>query len=79
MTFDDLEPPKTFLPGVKAKHAVISTACREGRGDDGARREAIARIEAELAALLDAWPKDKGATFHVVVLVDRKGRSGPEG
>lgn len=77
MTYDDLESPKTFLPGLKAKHAIISTACREGRGDSGAAEVAIGCIHRELTTLLENWPKEKGASFHVVVTVDRNGRGDP--
>ncbi len=77
MTFDELDSPKTFLPGVKAKHAIISTACREGRGDEGAAFHAIAQLSDELFALMDAWPCEKGATFHLVLTVDRNGRGDP--
>ena len=75
MKFEDMKSPKTFLPGIKAKHAVISTSCREGRGDSGARKEAVQRIDDELRVLLRRWPKEKGATFHLVLTVDREGRS----
>ena len=74
MTFDDLESPKTFLPGVKAKHAIISTACREGRGDAGAAEHGIAELHRKLTELLERWPAEKGATFHLVLTVDRAGR-----
>lgn len=77
MTFDDLESPKTFLPGVKAKHAIVSTACRDQRGDGNAAYVAVKRIEDELLVLLKAWPKEKNATFHLVLTVDRKGRGDP--
>jgi hypothetical protein len=73
-TFNDMESPKTFVPGVKAKHAVISTACREGRGDAGAADEALARLRSELEALLESWPRERGATFHLLLTVDRNGR-----
>ena len=75
--FDDLENPKTFLPGVKAKHAIISTACREAKGDYGAAMEAIGHLEDEMLYLLQNWPAESGATFHLVLTVDRKGRGDP--
>ena len=77
MTFDELDSPKTFLPGVKAKHVMISTACREGRGDNGAAVEATAVLHAELIELLKRWPREKGASFHLVLTVDRTGRGDP--
>jgi len=72
----DLASPKTFLPGVKAKHAVISSVCRKAHGDEGAVDEALARLRAELLTCMKGWPLEKAATFHVVATVDRAGRSG---
>ena len=77
VSFDNLESPKTFLPGVKAKHVIISTACREGRGDVEVAVQALNTIEEELCTLLRNWPKEKGATFHLILTVDRKGRGDP--
>ena len=77
MTFDELASPKTFLPGVKAKHAIISPACREGRGDAGAAEAAIGELHRELTELLGNWPADRGATFHLVLTVDKGGRGDP--
>lgn len=76
-----METPSTTLPGVKAKHAVISTTCRQNRGDEGAADEALARLRAELLTCLANWPQEHGATFHLALTVDRRGRPGesPEG
>ena len=77
ISFDELDSPKTFLPGVKAKHAIISTACRHGRGDLLAASAALESISEELLLLLDNWSMEKNATFHLVLTVDSKGRSDP--
>lgn len=76
-TFEDLDNPKTFLPGVAAKRVTISSACRRNRTDLGAQLEAISQIDEELGRLLASWPVEKGATFHLVLTVDRQGR-GPD-
>jgi hypothetical protein len=76
-TWDDLESPKTFLPGVKAKHAIISSVCRANRGDAGAADEAVDRLRVELGRLMEAWDPERGATFHLVLTVDRAGRGDP--
>jgi hypothetical protein len=74
MTFDELESPKAFLPGVKARHVVISTACREAHGDVGACEVAMRQVRGELSRLLASWSRNKGATFHLMLTVDRAGR-----
>jgi hypothetical protein len=53
---------------------VISSDCREGRGDAGAIDEALARVREAMVDTLSRWPKDKGATFFVAFTVDRAGR-----
>lgn len=79
MTFNanDLESPKTFTAGVKAKHVIVSTACRKMRGDHNAAHVAAKRIEDELLVLLANWPQEKNATFHLILTVDSKGRGDP--
>lgn len=62
----------TKIPGQCALHAVITPACREGRGDHGAIAEALARIRREMVATLPNWPIDSGAQFHLVFTVERK-------
>ncbi len=61
----------TTVPGIKAVHAIISDACRTGRGEDGAIEEALRRIRQEYDACRPAWPVGKGARFHVVLTVER--------
>lgn len=58
------------VPGIKAAHAIISTACREGRGDVGAYDEAAARLRSEYEKLLKHWPREKGAKFHIALTVE---------
>ncbi len=74
MTFDDMEHPKTFLPGIKAIQTVITPACRKMRTDEGAAEEAIKRVKEELLLCLEGWPEDAEATFHIILTVDRLGR-----
>lgn len=77
MKFSELTFPKTYLPGLKSEHAIISSACREEHGDAKAAEIAIGRAHRELTQLLELWPVGQGATFHVLVTVDRKGRGDP--
>ncbi|KKN16083.1 hypothetical protein LCGC14_0979380, partial [marine sediment metagenome] len=46
-------------------------------GDAKAAEIAIGRAHRELTQLLELWPVGQGATFHVLVTVDRKGRGDP--
>lgn len=60
----------TTIPGLKAKHAIITPACRK-RGDDVAIAEATARM---LVAFWDiaGVPANEGANFHLVLTVERE-------
>lgn len=58
------------IPGIKAKHAIISDTCRE-KGDDGAFDEAVGVLYQEYVKLTTGpWPKGKNAKFHLVLTVD---------
>lgn len=60
----------TTIPGLKAKHAIITPACRQ-RGDDVAIADATARM---LVAFWDVAgaPANKDAQFHLVLTVERE-------
>ena len=60
----------TKIPGIKAKHAIITPGCIQGRGIDGAVEEALQRIRGELLACIEGW-KDHPCNFHVVCTVER--------
>ena len=61
----------THVPGLCAVHAVVTDDCRRNRGDEGAADEALARADRALRSALRGWDRDRGATFHVVVTVER--------
>lgn len=61
------------VPGVNAKHAIITPACRAGHGALEAFDHAMMRLRREYEALLRARGED-GANYHVVVSVEE-----PEG
>ena len=58
------------IPGIPAKHAIISDDCRRGRGDDGAIDEAIRRMREAYDQLMKCWPVGRGTKFHVVLTVE---------
>lgn len=69
------EAPYTTLPGVKAKHAIITDTCRTNRGDQGAFVEAVDRLRVEYNACALGQPVGRGVAFHLVLVVDRRGRA----
>jgi hypothetical protein len=58
------------VPGIKAKHAIVTPVCRANRGPTSAAVEAM-------ALLIDAYtelrelPVNKDADFHFVLFVER--------
>lgn len=58
------------IPGITAKHAIITPACRANRGDDGAFEEAVKRLREEYKTILNL-PGNEAVTFHAVLLVQR--------
>ena len=60
----------TRVRGLKALHAIITDACRQGRGNEGAIDEALRRIRQEYLACVAAWPLNRGVKFNVVLTVE---------
>ena len=62
---------KTQIPGIAARHAIITPACRgpEGEGAMGAFEEAVNRVRQEYIAC-EAQYATK-ANFHLVLTVER--------
>lgn len=59
------------IPGVPAKHAIITDTCRTGRGEDGAIDEALKRLRDEYLNCARGWPVGKGVKFHIALIVER--------
>jgi hypothetical protein len=57
------------VPGVTAKHAIITPVCRTGRGVEGAFDEAVRRLREEYLACQTAGNAE--ASFHLVLTVER--------
>jgi hypothetical protein len=62
---------QTQIPGAKARHAIVTDACREKRGDIGALEEAISRILATYLEVVAGWPVGKGVRIHLALTVER--------
>lgn len=62
------------IPGITAKHAIITPTCRANRTPMGAFAEAIERLTAEYEACLN--DANREAYFHVALTVDRPGLAG---
>lgn len=61
---------ETRIPGLKAKHAVVTPACIDSKGVAGACDEALERLRAEFLNC-SACEANKNADFHFVLTVDR--------
>jgi hypothetical protein len=62
---------QTTIAGTKAAHAWVTDECRAGRGDAGARDEALRRLSAEYDKCAKGHPLGKGTRFHFVLSVQR--------
>lgn len=60
----------TKIPGIKAKHAVITDECRVNRGDIGAFGEAQERLMVEYLELMRLRNAEKGVNYHLVLVVE---------
>ena len=61
----------TTIPGSKAKHCIVTDACRENRGDWPAVDEALERLREEALLCIKGWQNRPGAQFHFVLTVER--------
>jgi hypothetical protein len=66
------ECKRNHVPGIIDVHAVISDACRVGRGEDGAEVETLRRVSDALRSLFRAWPIGRGVKIHVQVSIERE-------
>lgn len=61
------------IPGFVAKHRIITTECRENKGDRNCGHEVRLDITDALFKALDGWPKGS-AKIHVAVTVEREAK-----
>ncbi len=59
------------VPGMNAKHAIITPACRANKTNMGAFDEAVERLRKEYVNCLLGRGED-GAQYHVVLSVEPK-------
>jgi len=57
------------IPGITAKHAIITPVCRANRTVDGAWEEAVRRLREEYEACQTEG--NARANFHLVLTVER--------
>lgn len=63
---------KDTIPGMTAKHCIITDNCRVVQGgDEGAIDEALKRIRESMMQCIPNWPRDVGHKFHVLFTIDR--------
>ncbi len=63
----------TDIPGIKAKHAIITDECRENKGDMLAIEEALDRIREEYFSIVNHRDDNDACDlvdYHVVLVVD---------
>lgn len=58
------------VPGITAKHAIITPECRAGRTDLGAFDEALDRLRTEYLKVLDLRGEEGPANYHLVLSVE---------
>jgi hypothetical protein len=70
---------KTTIPGIKARHAIVTDTCRANRGNDGVIDEVFDRLRDSYLAASKGWPVGNGAKFHFVLTVERPVAEGEAG
>ncbi len=61
------------VPGINARHAIITAECRRARNNIGAFEEAVDRLRQEyLHCLAGILIDDTDTKFHLVLSVERK-------
>ena len=60
------------VPGISAKHAIITDTCRANRSDWGAMAEAMEHIGKEYQELCKVWPIGTDVKFHVILTIERE-------
>lgn len=59
------------IPGIPARHAIVTDTCRTNHTDEGAIREAADRLIAQAIEEVGFAPIGEGVKFHFVLTVER--------
>ena len=65
----------TTVPGMKAKHAIITPECRSGRGAFEAFEEAVRRLREEYRTCVAYGDGNANVSYHMVITVERPGET----
>lgn len=68
----------TMIPGINARHTIITDECRSSRGDMGAFDEAVRRLRMEYVIITKMRHEEKDLNLHLVLTVEDKKRKKPE-
>lgn len=70
---------KTNIPGLAAKHLIITPQCIQNKGVGGALCEAVNDLEKATLEMIQTGA-NRGSNFHLVLTVERppKGKAGKE-
>jgi hypothetical protein len=60
----------SVIPGMTAKHAIITPTCRQNKGHVAAFEEAITRLFDEYG-LINCYPENTEVSYHLVLTVER--------
>lgn len=58
------------VPGIAAKHVIITDKCRTNRGTEGAFDEAVSRLRKEYLETQPYQPIGKDTKFHLILTVE---------
>jgi hypothetical protein len=61
---------ETVIPGIKARHAIVTDVCRANRTDEGAVDEALARLREEALQCFQGWKGKEGIQWHFVLTME---------
>ena len=62
---------KSTIPGITAKHAIITPTCVANRTARGAWDEAVRRLREEFDNCQRGWAGREPPTYHLVLTVER--------
>ena len=58
------------IPGIVAKHAIVTDTCRANKGDSAVIDESLERLRAEAVEVMPNWAQGSGVKFHFALTVE---------